>query len=290
MRHLLDYELLSELKRGYVRQSELSSTSQSSGADWDNTAYMYNEMTKMEKNSTTYALSLLPITSKDTVLDIGCGPGRVSIPLAKMAKRVTSLDVFGKMLEVAKQNSKEAGVKNINFIKKSWLDSDVAQVVGKHDIAFASRSVGLGDIDKLHKIAKKYVVLMCFFERSLRAIAQDLRAGIRENPPPPPLSPKEREFERAFSYNVTFNRIYDMGANPSVHIITDVYEKNFASREEAYKFFRFLGEIPKNKEKAYRANIDKYVFKIKDGFRFEQKARSYLMWWDTREIKKHKDK
>ena len=45
-----------------------------------------------------------------------------------------------------------------------------------------------------------------------------------------------------------------MGANPNIRIITDVYEKDFQSREEAYEFFRFLREIPKDKEKIYKAN------------------------------------
>lgn len=167
---LLNYKAIFELHHSLLRQI---ATNDGGGANWDNAANMYNEMTKMEQNSTAYALSLLPITSKDSVLDIGCGPGRLSVPLVKIAKRVTSVDAFGKMLEFAKANAKKAGCDNIKFIQKSWLDEDALQVIGKHDIVIASRSVGLGDIDKLNKIAKKYVVLMCFFENSLRQIAQN---------------------------------------------------------------------------------------------------------------------
>lgn len=284
MNGLLNYKAICKLKYDLLR---LNAPPDTGGANWDNVANMYNEMTQMEKNSTAYALSLLPITKKDSVVDIGCGPGRLSVPLAKMAKSVTSVDAFGKMLEFAQKNAQKAGLDNINFVQKSWLDDDALKVIGKHDIVIASRSVGLNDIDKLNLIAKKYVVLMCFFESSLRQIAQNFLVGVREQKLP---TRPCKEDERTFGYNITFNLVYDMGANPNIRIITDIYEKDFQSREQAYEFFRFLGEIPKDKEKIYKENVDKYVFETKNGFRFEQKARSYLMWWDTREIKKPKGK
>lgn len=279
MPNLINYQALHQLKYALLAQNAPSN----GGANWDNIAHMYNEMTKMEKNSTAYALSFLPITKKDSVVDIGCGPGRLSVPLAQMAKSVTSVDAFGKMLEFTKANAKKAGLTNIKFIQKSWTDEDALKLIGKHDIAIASRSVGLGDIEKLNKIAKKYAVLMCFFEGSLRKIAQNFLVGVKEQKMPP--QPFKQD-ERMLGYNITFNLLYDMGANPNIKIITDIYEKDFESRAQAYEFFRFLGEIPKDKEKIYRANVDKYIFKTKKGFRFEEKARSYVMWWDTREIAK----
>ena len=284
MQGLFNYKAIHQLKYDLLR---LNAPPDKDGANWDNAANMYNEMTKMEQNSAAYALSLLPITRKDSVVDIGCGPGRLSVPLGKMAKRVTSVDAFGKMLEFAKTNAKKAGLDNIKFIQKSWLDEDAIKVIGKHDIAIASRSVGLGDIEKLNQIAKKYAVQMCFFEHSLRQIAQNFLVGVKEQKLPP--RPYKQD-ERMLGYNITFNLLYDMGANPNIRIITDIYEKDFQSRKQAYEFFRFLGKIPKEKEKIYRANVDKYVFETKNGFRFEQKARSYVMWWDTREIRKLKGK
>lgn len=284
MHNLLNYEIIRNLRSAALQQDTPASNT---GANWDNAAKMYNEMIQMESNSTARAISLLPITKKDTVVDIGCGPGRLSVPLAKIAKSVTSVDAFGKMLEYTKINAKKAGLKNIKFIQKSWLDEDAPKVIGKHDIVVASRSVGLGNIEKLHKIAKKYVVLMCFFQSSLREIASGFLEGIKEHK----ASPKPTNFnERMFGYNITFNMLYDMGANPNIAIIDDVYEKDFTSKEEAYTFFKFLGEIPKHKEKIYKANVDKYVCKSKKGFRFERKAKSYVMWWDVRELQKPKGK
>ncbi|WP_234411941.1 class I SAM-dependent methyltransferase [Campylobacter concisus] len=132
------------------------------GVNWDDVANMYNEMTRMEAASTLNLLSNLPITKDDSVLDVGCGPARLSVPLAKLAKSVSALDPFAKMLEYAKKNAKEAGAKNINFIQKDWSDEQSLKDLPKHDIVLASRSVGLFDIKKLCKFAKKYVVMTSF--------------------------------------------------------------------------------------------------------------------------------
>lgn len=271
------------------------------GVDWDEVANMYNEMTRMEARSTVQAISLLPITGEDSVLDIGCGPGRLIVPLAKIARSVTGVDAFAQMLNFARQNAQSAGLKNVKFLQKSWLDDDAPGMIGKHDVVIASRSVGLGDIEKLNKIAKKYVVLMCFFESSLREIWQGFLQGVAEPKQRLDLSGRQnlasvrdineqkrreeaRENDRMFGYNVSFNMLYDMGANPNVHIVQDIYEKEFASREEAYEHFRFAGEIPADKERIYRANVDKYLMQTASGWRFERRARSYVMWWDVREI------
>ncbi|WP_374057419.1 methyltransferase domain-containing protein [Campylobacter concisus] len=38
--------------------------------------------------------------------DVGCGPVRLGVPLAKLAKSVSALDPFAKMLEYAKKMQK----------------------------------------------------------------------------------------------------------------------------------------------------------------------------------------
>ena len=68
------------------------------GVNWDDCADMYNEMTGMETASTLNLLSNLPITKDDSVLDVGCGPARLSVPLAKLAKSVSALDVYKRQI------------------------------------------------------------------------------------------------------------------------------------------------------------------------------------------------
>ena len=305
MQGLVNWKALRDLKfasliRCLPQEKGGDKKARGGGVNWDEIANMYNEMTRMEARSTAQAISLLPIGPEDSVLDVGCGPGRLIVPLAKIARSVTGVDAFAQMLSFARQNAQNAGLKNIKFLQKSWLDDDALEAIGKHDVVIASRSVGLGDIEKLNKIAKKYVVLMCFFESSLREIWQGFLQGVADEQPQEAGESERRacasetcerkrreearKNDRMFGYNVTFNMLYDMGANPNVHIMQDIYEKEFASCEEAYEHFRFAGEIPADKERIYRANVDKYLTQTASGWRFERRARSYVMWWDVREI------
>ena len=52
------------------------------------------------------------------VLEIGCGTGRVTIPLAGAGVNITGLDVSGSMLEEAKRKANEQG------LKLTWIEAD----------------------------------------------------------------------------------------------------------------------------------------------------------------------
>lgn len=60
-----------------------------------------------------------PAFSPSTILDFGCGTGRLSLPFAKMAEKVFGLDVSPGMLSEAKKNAELKGVRNCEFIESS---------------------------------------------------------------------------------------------------------------------------------------------------------------------------
>jgi len=54
------------------------------------------------------------------VLDFGCGPGRVTVPVARLvgnAGRVVAVDIQEGMLARAKQKAQESGLSNIEFLQ-----------------------------------------------------------------------------------------------------------------------------------------------------------------------------
>ena len=68
---------------------------------WDRAADMYKQMAAMEKSYTVGFLDAFETRPTDTVLDVGCGPGRISVPMAQRAKSVTSVDSAQRMLNLS---------------------------------------------------------------------------------------------------------------------------------------------------------------------------------------------
>ena len=72
-----------------------------------------------------------PQFSRGSVLDFGCGTGRLALPFAEQFEHVTAVDVSQAMLREARRNAEAAGLKNI-----TWLPSDdsLSAVQGRFDL------------------------------------------------------------------------------------------------------------------------------------------------------------
>lgn len=124
--------------------------------DWDNKS---KEMApRMQKSHYVEDfISRMNISKEDTVLDIGCGPGTLAIPLAKKVKHVIAIDFSSQMLEELEAYAVREGVKNITTYHIGWEDdwSHLPAV----DIAVASRSIEVLDLEdalsKMSSHAKK---------------------------------------------------------------------------------------------------------------------------------------
>ena len=62
------------------------------------------------------------------LLDLGCGTGNISIPLAQMGYQVTALDDEAEMLEIAEKKSAEAGV-SVYWRQQDITDPELGQIL-----------------------------------------------------------------------------------------------------------------------------------------------------------------
>lgn len=247
---------------------------------WGSFAGMYDGMAKLEREFTQKQVDQMPLSAADSVIDIGCGPGRLSVPVAKKVKSVTALDVSEAMLTKCMENARREGVRNITPMRANWLAKDAVETVGNYDIAIASRSVGFGDLAKINQIARKYVIILGWANApSLREIQLDFLAGIAaEKMPHDPDA-------RMFGYNMMFNMVYDMGANPNIVVVEDGFERDYTSREQAYADLRFVGEIGPEFEEQYRRNVDRYLTpKPEGGFKLLRQTKTFVLWWRPDEV------
>ena len=69
------------------------------------------------------------------VLDFGCGVGRLTIPLARVAETVTGVDVSPAMLDLARARAAQIGLHNIEF---THSDDALSALSGKYDLILSS--------------------------------------------------------------------------------------------------------------------------------------------------------
>lgn len=88
-------------------------------AFWNERAKVFDEqvtITYGEAYKRTVEGALRYIKKEDNVLDIGCGTGIVTLPMAERAASVTGLDTSDRMLELARQKAETSQSGNIRFI------------------------------------------------------------------------------------------------------------------------------------------------------------------------------
>jgi len=68
------------------------------------------------------SLFKLGMTGTDTVLEIGCGTGKVSVAMAKTVKKVYSLDKRPEAVSLATETARHAGARNIDFFCMDAVD------------------------------------------------------------------------------------------------------------------------------------------------------------------------
>jgi SAM-dependent methyltransferase len=73
-------------------------------------AYLRYSFTKGTEQEVRFLLDLLGLEPGSRVLDVGCGPGRHAIPLARADLAVTGVDVSRRFLDLAADAAREAGV------------------------------------------------------------------------------------------------------------------------------------------------------------------------------------
>ena len=247
--------------------------------NWDRVAPMYNRMAEMEQPYTYNQINCLDTTPEDTVLDIGCGPGRITCALAERVKSVTAVDIYPEMLNYCSANVAARGLTNVNTRLLNWLDAEMDKNIERHDIVIASRSVGMSNIRKLNAFAKKYAVLICWANApNIPSILNELFSGTstRED--------SEQQFiyheDRRIGYNAVWNMVYDLGADPNIRIVTDGFTKDFNSYDEAYTWLRQLQQFDDTFLPVFKKNLEPYLTQKNDGMvTFRRETKTYVLWW-----------
>lgn len=264
MRGLIDWELLAAMNMP---------AAMSQAPMWDAFADRYNGYASLQQDYTRLQVDALGLSPADTLLDVGAGPGRITVPAAGAALSVTALDVSRPMLDHLERNAAAAGLRNVHALHLPWDQVEAGKTVPVHDVVVASRSPAMRDLDKLDALARRAVYVMLFAGPSLKSFHDTLVAGIE----PAPAAPTPRR-QAIAGHALVFNRLVDMGIEANVSYVPDGFSRRFSDWDELIGSFGWLG-IPAKHEGRFRENIRPYVQAEDGGLLLRMETRTAIVWW-----------
>lgn len=268
-----------EVKWDEFWESELKQK-EDRGKDWDKAAAGFHKRAKKDDYH-ELLFSKLILDENDTVLDLGCGEGSITLPLASKVKSVTGVDSSTKMLELLKKRADENNINNVKSILKP-LEDITYEDVGPHDVVLASRSLnGIIPIKEtlrtINEIANKYVFITLFGPENWKIEGQFNEYIGREN----------KHFP---GHNYLFNILFNMGIYANVERLDIKACREYDSIEEAMDNGKFrldlLNDNEKDKLKEYLEKILTINPETGKLYNKKDKADWILIWWKKNNFNK----
>ncbi len=256
------------------RQARARKSGGGKGAeDWDKKAGSFASRNKSSP-FVSLVLARLPLDSSLTVLDVGSGPGTLALPIAPRVKSVTAIDYSTVMLATLDALASQAGIENIRTVRCSWEDDWSAFAIDRHDIAIASRSLGVADLraalQRLDRFASRYVFIV-------------------DRISPTPFAPEAfaaigRPFSAGPDYIYTLNILYTLGIHPHVDILRLDRDTRFADIDDALRSYTWMfNEMSAGEESRLRRFLESKARPCAEGricIRRPVPPQWALIWWE----------
>lgn len=241
--------------------------------DWDKKAPSFARRNRRASYVDRF-VELIGPEAADTILDVGCGPGTLALPLAKQARQVTALDYSAGMLAELQREATAANIGNIKTMQLAWEDDWQGAGVVPHDIVVASRSLSVDDLA---------AALRKLNDFSLKKVYISDRVGTG------PFDPEVfmaigRPFDPGPDFIYTFNILHQMGIHARVDYIDAEYQGVYETREEAVdSCLWMLEDLTPEEEEKFNRFIGEKIQRLPDG-RWQYKRRRIpkwaIIWWE----------
>lgn len=161
----------------YTRQNMVSRYSDAAErAFWRDHAVGYDRANSMDNPAHQQTVRAIQsyLHPDDSLLDVGAGAGRFTLPLAPCVQSVTALDLSPDMLALLKQHAHAQTMTNIETVCGNWEQTPVAA----HDVVVAAWS-----LYRQHDIRTSLQKLMATTRRTLIIVDGDYAARPDDDPP-----------------------------------------------------------------------------------------------------------
>lgn len=217
---------------------------------WDKDAAQRFRRISKNENSSEKQIKEFNLRQTDIVLDIGCGTGRLTIPIAKRVKYVYGIDISKEMLKIAKEQAEKEGLKNIKLINANFETFDVNRIK-KADVSVSYNSLCVYDIKntliKINSITKRDVFIFTFAGKGEwldERLAETIYGKRIRNVPS--------------SAEIIHNLLKEMGINPDYEVKHNTYKSECNSInnmvENIMKFYKFKETLKEHVKKFIEKN------------------------------------
>ncbi len=164
MSHQLHPLNFAETWQAYARQNMPDRYSDEDEIEfWRQNALGYDRSVADDPDSYRKTLNTIQsyVHKTDTLLDVGAGSGRFTLPLAQSVQAVTALDLSSDMLALLNQKAQVQNISNITSIEGNWENTTVEP----HDVVLAAWSMYrqqdmLASLQKLVDATRRVLIII----------------------------------------------------------------------------------------------------------------------------------
>lgn len=91
-------------------------------------------------------LEAFDINEGSRILDIGAGPGTLTIPLSSRVSHITAIEPAAPMVALLREEIRKTDVSNVSVIERHWEDITLDELAPPYDIVIAAYSLGMADL------------------------------------------------------------------------------------------------------------------------------------------------
>lgn len=205
---------------------------------------------------------------------MGCGAGTLALPLADRVRSITAVDFSEKMISILREQCMKKGINNIRTVCARWEDDWQKVGIGLHDVAIASRSLVVedlqGTIKKLVSAVRKRVYIVTIVgdgphdRNAYNAIGRELKVGP--------------------DYIYNYNLLYQMGIYAKVDFICQNIQDTYDSREEAVESVRWMfRDLTPEEEDKFSKYMERHLICREEQWMLDyaRYVRWAVLWWDV---------
>jgi SAM-dependent methyltransferase len=250
---------------------------------WDRRAVSFNSHADEDESSqhrrflVTHLSDRAGLGSDMSVLDIGCGPGKLALLFAERAGQVEACDIAPRMIEVAKSNGVQQKHLKVNFQRMDWNEADLAKLgwEGKFQLVLASKTPAVNDLLGLKKMMAAscgYCCLITHVEIK-NSVIEELK---------PLFNYDESNVRLTRSLYCVFNLLWLLGFYPEIEYFDRAWESDSSLEDAEIMYARHFDRIKPLAESQKKLLAEKLKSLSQGGLVHEQvESRVGVIYWSV---------